>query len=178
MSDKKKHTLRNLIIGIISSVIGGIILILIPSFRNIFLKLLRWIWSGVVWVWTFICTSHSLPGWILIILFLLAFVGIKKIFLELKTDKEYKHYTEDIIQNVKWRWSWKGKEISDISPFCQSCDNQLVLKYDHINYKIDFICERCNKVVATITDANMYGEFDPVKREISRKIRTGDFKKL
>ena len=178
MSDKKEHRLRNAIIAIIVTVIGGFIGALIEPSKSTFLKLLGWIWSGIIWVWNFISTSYPLPGWILIILFLLSFVVIKKKFLELITHKKYKHYTEDIIQNVKLRWSWKGKKISDISPFCQSCDNELVLKYDHINYKIDYFCEHCDNVVATITDANMYDEFGPFKREIMRKFREGDFKKL
>ena len=49
MSDKKEHRLRNAIIAIIVTVIGGFIGALIEPLKSTFLKLLGWIWSGIIW---------------------------------------------------------------------------------------------------------------------------------
>jgi hypothetical protein len=187
MSDKKSHPIRN---GIIVTVIGGIILAIILSFKNEFLKLLGWIWSGFVWVWNAIWASHSLPGWILIILFSLAFVGafvgIKKIYLAFRSDKKSvdifdalnKIYTKDFIFDAKWSWSWENKTISHLWCDCPHCDIMLIYEYDDLKNKINFICEHCNrKVVATIEGGNIDYALGAVKREILRRIKTGEFKK-
>ena len=159
------------IVGLLGALASIYSVIFQPSLIRQILNSFGWIWSGLHWIWNAILASYSMPGWILIILFLFAFVGVIKIYLAFrfhkkskeeyksytggKSEREYKSYIVDIIYGVKWRWSWKGNEmeISDILCFCLICDAQLVLmnsfdsEYDFIPSGTDIICEHCGNQV-------------------------------
>ena len=188
MSDNKSHQIRiGIIIAVIGTVIGGIILTLIVEpLKSLALKLLGSIWSGLVWVGNKIIASYSLPGWILIILFFLAFKGIIKIYLGFSSDKKSvdivdelnKIYIEDFIFGVKWRWKWEKNKISNLWCQCPRCDAILVYTYDYYGPKINLVCEHCsNQVVATIEGGDIDYAIGAAKREILRRVQTGEFKK-
>lgn len=178
MSGNESHPVRN---GIIATVVGGIILSIITPLREFVWGILKWLWSGVIWTWELLAANYSLPGWVLLIFGVLAFVGIIRIFLALRpeNDAEHKDYTQDMLYGAKWRWSWAGNRISNLWCFCPRCDAQLV--YDdsscrHIMSdicKTDFICERCeNQVIASIKGGNKGYALGAAEREIYRRIRT------
>jgi len=121
---------------------------------------------------------------VLLIISLLALFAIVVIFLIIKENKspEFKAYTEDFLFGAKWHWAWAGNTITNLWCYCPSCDATLV--YDdsscrkrYADSKTDFICENCrSKVVASIAGGNKNYAIGAVKREIDRRIRTGDYK--
>ena len=170
--------------GVIASTIAGIIVLLIPKLREYVISFFLWLWYGIVWCWKALFVSYNLPGWVLLIISLLALFAIAVIFLIVKENRspEFKAYTEDFLFDTKWRWYWSGNNIANLWCYCPSCDATLV--YDdsschnrYIDSKTDFICENCgSKVVASITGGNKDYSIGAVKREIDRRIRTGDYK--
>jgi hypothetical protein len=135
--------------------------------------------AGIVWVWNFIWTSHPLPGWVLIILFLLAVVGISSLALRIYKKLTYRSYTEDNILGVKWRWSWKGKVVSGLRCYCPRCDVELSDKYEepHImvyrpGSKVYFVCENCGRDKDLLTgQIDIYNPIDAARRVIESRAR-------
>ena len=170
----------------------------IPMLRGFFMEVLSRAWSGVVWFWTALLSYYSLPGWVFLIIGLFAFVGLAigiaflYNFLKPQKELEYRNYTEDMLQGAKWRWSWNGNKISNLWCFCPSCDAQLVYSegYDDMASKTDFICERCsssetgnyygphNRVVTTVRGGDKDYALAATKREILRRIRTGEYSSI
>ncbi len=184
MSENSFKSIRN---GAIASVIAGIILLAVPVLRGYVVSFLSWLWSRVVWCWGALVASYSLPGWAWLLIFILAFVGLINIYLSLKGESEepeFKSYIEDFVYGAKWRWSWVGNQISNVWCFCPRCDATLVYDdsscrnlYSDVN-KTDFICENCgHSVVASITGGNKDYATSAIRREIERRVRTGEYKK-
>lgn len=183
MSENSFKSIRN---GAIASVISGIILLTVPILRGYVVSFLSWFWSGVVWCWEALTASYALPGWAWLAIFILALVGSINIYLTLKVEPEepqFKSYIEDLIHGAKWRWSWVGNQVSNVWCFCPRCDATLVYDdsscrslYSDVN-KTDFICENCGRsVVASITGGDMDYATSAIRREIDRRLRTGEYK--
>lgn len=184
MSENSFISIRN---ATIASVMAGGILLAVPVLRGYVVSFLSWTWSGGVWCWEALVDSYSLPGWAWLLIFILAIIGLMNIYLAVKGESEepeFKSYVEDFMHGAKWRWSWIGNEISSVWCFCPRCDATLVYDdsscrsfYSDVN-KTDFICENCScNVVASISGGNKDYSTSAVKREISRRIRTGEYKK-
>jgi len=183
MPDKESHTIRN---SIIATVVGGLILsIIISPSRKIILRLLVLIWSGVTWTWTALISYYSMPGWLVISIDILAFLGILNLYRVLTPRKEkdpkFKKYTEDFLYGAKWRWSWDADNyLSNLWCFCPRCDAQLV--YDDSSCrnimsqdKTTFFCENCQRVVASVDGGNKNYALAAAEREILRRIRTNEY---
>lgn len=183
MVDKQRHPVRN---GIVATVVGGIILSLILPLRDFSIKLLKWLWVGITWGWRAFVSFYPIPGWVLMVLCILALVGTVTIYRAFRPQRlpEFQAYTEDMLYGAKWRWSWIGNNISNLWCFCPRCDAQLI--YDDSSCRrhfesprTDFICERCNnKVISTVPGGNKSYAVDAAEREILRRIRTNEYKKL
>ena len=185
MADKHSHPVRN---GIIATVVGGLILSAIPSLRGLFVEMMSRVWAGVIWVWSALMSDYPVPGWVLLItgLFLVSLVGLVLlyVFLRLQNEPPYRNYTEDMLYGAKWRWSWNGNEISNLWCFCPICDAQLV--YSEGFRETNFICEHCppdrtdqhyhsqDRVIATVAGGSKDYAVSAAKREILRRIRTGE----
>ncbi len=182
MTETQSHTVRN---GVIVTVVGGLILAAIlyaiPYARTLSLTFIAWVWSGVVWAWKAFTSSYSTPGWLILIIGLLAVYGVATIFVALRPKKEpsFKKYTEDVFYGAKWRWSWVGGRVSNLWCYCPRCDAQLVYNDTPIPYeerKTDFICERCNgQVVATIRGGGKTYAVGAAEREFLRRVRTNEY---
>lgn len=182
MPEKESHAIRN---GVIATVVGGLILSIVPILREITLGVLAWLWSGIVWLFEKILSSYAIPGWLLIIILFFAFLGVAKacVHIRPKEQPKYLRYREDFIYGAKWRWQWVGNKLSDIWCFCPHCDGQLV--YDDSSCrsfmeqsKTNFLCERCNnKVIATIPGGDQNYAVGAAEREVLRRIRTNEFVK-
>jgi hypothetical protein len=179
MSESSIKNIRN---GVVASVVAGMLILLIPTLREYSLKALKWVWSGINWLWNSLFENYVFSGWFLLILFALALIGILIIFFAIKSNfdtSEHDGYKSDSMFNMNWRWSWNGYNINNLWCFCPTCDATLV--YDdtssHSYYDptvTDFICENCsNRIVGTITGGNKSYAIGAVKREIQRRIRTG-----
>lgn len=176
--------------GVIATVIGGVILFLIP--QQYVVGFFTLLWSGVVWLWEVLVASYWMPGYAYLPTFILAFIGLVSILVGIyiavkgegkPEEPEFKKYTEDFIRGVKWRWVWADNQISNVWCYCPNCDATLV--YDDRScrdllediHKTDFICENCNRVITSITGGNKAYAISLISREIVRKIRTGEYKK-
>lgn len=90
--------------------------------------------------------------------------------------KNRSNYTEDIIYNIKWTWSYRGKDIINLQCFCPTCNEELIYDDTSSNYtlsvsKIDFICENCHRVVGSFHNDNRKNRSHfNVKKEIERVI--------
>ena len=183
---KHPHPVRN---GIIVTVVGGLILSAFLWLRGFLLEAMSQAWKGVIWVWSGLVSDYSVPGWTLLlvgIFALIALVGLAALFWVFRFQNEpaHRNYTEDMLYGAKWRWSWDGNEISNLSCFCPVCDSQLV--YSESFEKTIFICERCSpnradlpygsqsRVVATVQGGGKNYAVSAAAREILRRIRTGE----
>ena len=187
MANKPSHPVRN---GIIATVVGGLILSAIPQLRGFLIEAMSRAWAGVIWVWAALISDYSVPGWAFLIIGLFGLVGLAVGLALLcavllpQNEPAYRNYTEAMLYGARWRWSWNGKEISDLWCFCPSCDAQLV--YSEGFTKTDFICERCppdgadrlhrsqGRVVATVEGGDRYYAVSAAKREFLRRIRTSE----
>ena len=181
MAEKESNTIRN---GIIVTVVGGLILSLVPTLREFFIKIIKYIWAGIVWSYEVVVASYPIPGWLIIIVLPFAIWGVIRLYALVfpKVKPEFLEYTEDLIYGAKWRWHWAGNQVSNLWCYCPRCDAQLV--YDDTSVrmymeksKTDFICERCNnQVVASISGGAKNYAVGAAEREILRRIRTGEYK--
>ena len=187
MADKHSHPVRN---GIIATVVGGLILYAIPSLRGFFVEMMSRVCAGVIWVWAALVSNYSVPGWVLLITGLFTLVGLVVglvllcVVLRPQNEPAHRNYTGDMLYGAKWRWSWNGNEISNLWCFCPTCDAQLVYSEDFT--ETNFICERCpsniedrpyrsqGRVIATVKGGDRYYAVNAAKREILRRIRTGE----
>lgn len=126
-----------------------------------------------------------MPGFIWIFIIIFVIIGIFSTYntFKGKNNDEFSEYTEDMIKNAKWRWEWNRNEVSNLWCFCPQCDATLVYNdssctdfYTDKNNTL-FICENCNnKIVSDIDGGNKSYALGFVRREIDRRIRTGEYK--
>ncbi|MEI8654286.1 hypothetical protein P4S57_17130 [Pseudoalteromonas sp. Hal273] len=180
MSESSIKNIRN---GVIASVAAGVILLLIPTVREYSIKVLEWLWSSVLWLWSSLFESYSFSGWLLLIVFALAFIGFLTILFGIKSNfesPEHSEYNSDSMFGMKWRWNWNGYDISNLWCFCPTCDATLVYDDSSRHSLCDqtvthFMCENCsNQVIGTIKGGDKSYAIGAVKREIDRRIRTGE----
>ncbi len=169
--------------GVISAVIGGIVLAALAKFWPPFKELLIWLWKQIVWLAGLFTDTYSLPGWVVLALVLFGLPTAVRIVLALRKQNSpaYTRYIEDLFYGAKWRWRWVAGEISNLWTYCPQCDSELV--YDDSSCrslyadikKTDFICEHCgHTTVASIPGGNKDYALSAIVREIRRKIRTNE----
>lgn len=181
MPNNESHAIRN---GIIATVVGGIILSLIPSIREFAIKTIHWLWSILKWVLNATFDTYTIQGWLLALISFFALIGLGLLLKSIPRKKpEYYGYIEDVIYNTKWRWKWANNQISSLWCYCPHCEATLV--YDDSscrNYlndnRTNFICERCNDIVTSISGGNLQYATSAVEREIDRRIRTEEYKRI
>ncbi len=88
----------------------------------------------------------------------------------------WKDYKEDRFYGMLWRWSYWGREVIDLWCFCPVCDTVLVYGEDRHVGTTTFSCETCNRLTGQEAGDKDY-VFAKVKRQIDRKIRTGEWSK-
>jgi len=128
--------------------------------------------------WDLLITSYSVPGyvWFFIIIFvIIGIVGLYSEFKPKKKEEDFLKYTKDTIYGIPYRWKWNQSEIYNLDSFCPKCDGILVSNYDvfYIQSKSKINCENCDFQLIQ----EKYYSSDLIKREISRRIRTGEYKK-
>ena len=182
--------------GLIATVVGDLLLSDVPKSSDLLAKVGSWAWSSVSWIWAMLLSSHSMPGWAILVVGSLALFGLIIIGLLFKErlqgteephgvkDSRFRNYTEDVLDGVRWRWRWRGNRIADLFCFCLTCDAELV--YDDGIYETHLICERCpsdgmlnptgsrGRIVTTVRGGGRGYAVDSAEREINRRIRTGE----
>jgi len=181
---------KEILIGIISTVLGGIILMIIEPSRHFIIFGIGKAWTFIKIffsiIWKFLTTAHEINGFIIIISGLLWIFSILTLFLIIKDklfgkiNKTYTTYTEDMFYGVKWRWYWKDKEIKNLWCFCPECEYELSYQeesfHQHRNYNaplLILICDHCSKKYP-FHDYDRDDLLSIIKREIQRKIRVGE----
>ena len=182
---------KKISIAAAGTVVGGLILAVIPKTSGLVIKVVSWVWNAVSWGWGLLYSSHPVPGGVILVLSLLALFGLVIIGLLLKESLRGKEglgkpafldYTDDLVDGLRWRWRWRVNQIDGLWCFFPICDAELVHSE---NYgETDFICERCpsdgtlnpfgdrGRVVATVRGGNRYYAMSAAEREIRRRIRT------
>lgn len=176
--------------GLIATVVGGWFLSGIPKPTDVIWDVGSWIWDGGSWIADMLRSSHSIPGWAILAMVLLALVGLITLSImlvaSLQNDVEptNRDYTEDMLDGARWRWRWVGKRIDNLWCYCPNCDAQLV--YNEGISATRFICERCpadgsltwdgmrGRVVSTIEGGDRHYAVAAAEREFLRRIRTGE----
>ncbi len=166
---KSRHQVRN---GIIVLVGGNLILAVLKP------QVFVWIWSVIKRCWSVIANVYSAPGWIFIILVLMAFAAVVMVlmllYVAILSDKN--RYITDTIEGAVWCWNWSRGMITNLGCYCSRCDCELVYLIPHRRYRgeisqTDFFCENCDRVVLTIEGGNKSYALEKVKREIRRRMR-------
>ena len=192
----KKRIVVTAVGGLIATVVGDLLLSDVPKSSGLLAKVGSWAWSSVSWIWATLLSSHSMPGWAILVVGLLALFGLIIIVTLLKETLQgteephgtkenlYRNYTEDVLDGVRWRWRWIGNRTTDLWCFCPTCDAQLV--YNESFGETHFICERCpsdgrlnpngsrGRIVTTVRGGDRHYAVDAAEREIDRRIRTGE----
>lgn len=178
------------LVGLITTVVGGLILAVILKSSDLFAKVASRAWGTVTWILDTLASSHSIPGWAILAAGTLALFGLIIISILVKEalhiGKEHpsRNYTEDMLDGARWRWIWIGNKITKLWCFCPTCDAQLV--YSEYFAETRLICERCpsdgsiappgsrGRLVATVMGGNRDYAVAAAEREIRRRIRTGE----
>lgn len=189
MTEDSFQSLRN---GIIGTVIGGLIVYDLTIGKGITLIPFKWLWSCIVWGWTRLLDTYTLPGWLLAFTLIMTFIGLALIYISLREKRKdhnvleppHENYTEDYMFGAKWRWKWNRGGIGDLWAYCPTCDATLVYddSFAHLysnNPRTKFICEHCDhRTVAEVRGGNKAYAIGAVKREIGRRVRTREWSKL
>lgn len=172
--------------GVISTVVGTIMVGLLAEVWPPIKTVLTWCWAQLKVFFSLFSTDYAVPGWILALLGLLAFLTVLRWGATLRRqvpedDEPHESYTSDYLYEAKWRWEWHGHDVQNLWCYCPSCDSELV--YDDSSCRdvlrlseprTEFICEHCgHKLVASIKGGNRSYALSAVQREIRRKLRTG-----
>jgi len=175
MAHPDSHAVRN---GTIATVTGGILLAALSSVWPPLKSALVWCWAIVKLFSSYLTGSYLVPGWVLVLISLLALVTLVTLAVELLRSKAiapHAGYVEDNFYGATWRWTWSNSDIEGLWCFCPRCDSELV--YNDMDYaRTNFLCEHCNnKVVSSVGGGDRGYALDSVKRQIRRKIRTNQF---
>lgn len=177
---KDKQTISNgIIIGIIVTVVGGVILAIITqSLDNIWSFII--IISGIVR--KYLASAILVPVWVFWIFVLsYSYIIVRKLIRLLRNKSEditYRLYRTDTIFGVKWSWDYYGQKIDDesIHGFCPTCLTRLIIKeeYYYGGPHDSFFCVRCNKSLIDSKEGKQQILLKVIL-EIERKLNTGEW---
>jgi len=172
---KKEHPVRtDLVVGVLITVIGGIILWLVPS-------ILAWIKVAVAWLVGFLLSPVTVPVLVFGLLMLAVLYTVVSIGLTVRRPSvpAWYDYTEDTFLGVTWRWQYTSSgHIEDLRPYCPDDDTVLVGRVIRgIVIQASLHCETCGKMFGPVEgdEADVMGK---VKRQIDRKVRKGEWKQV
>ena len=178
---KENSCLKEIIVGTLATVLGGIVLALIPITRNFVGGLFNLAGKLLQTLWDFLISEITLPWAVIAILLLLALPTILNFVRRLMPksgELQLSNYKEDNLFSIVWRW----RVLYDddyIAPFCPSCNTRLIYKRDdtYTSHKRIFYCETCSRDIVTIE-----GDYDSIVkkvwRQIERKVNNGEWKQV
>lgn len=136
---------------------------------------------NVIWDWFLSALTFGIPLWV-VLLAIVILLTARRIIRSIPESKpEFLSYTNDVIEGIKWEWSFyisEGKYDFDGNtpiPVCNNCDGYLVL--NNSGYHIlKLRCEHCSyEKQLSESDGTEY--HNKIKREIMRRIRTNNWEK-
>ena len=176
--------------GILITTAGTVLAGLILQYFGLLPRVVSWLWRGASWLVGVLVSTQQIPGWVILILGLLGLsgaviIGMAVIVILQRKKRQpvqdpFATYTEDLVDGVRWRWTWYGGRINNLWCFCPTCDAQLVTESD--SFETRFICERCpaggqfgmsqkRGRVVTRVDHGQPLLLDAAGREILRRVR-------
>jgi len=175
---KKSFKILNKILShpVVSTVVATILI-------GIGTQLLGWwplITNAILAAWQFIFTPILIPLWLLALLSFSAVAIVIIIFVVVFHRETHSDYTSDEFYGVKWRWQYfDGGSLDEPVPFCVKCDFQLkptfASSYSAVDHWV-YRCENCGHVGADFRES--ISDFhDRVRRQIQRKLRSGEWAK-
>ena len=162
--------------GIITTVVGGLILYVIKEARNFF-------WSFLLRIWSFLFSDHTLSfsGWLWIIIAIPTFVGlfvaglfVVRIISNKNNSNGDKYRNEEgIISGLKFRWKGSEDSIYGLQCFCPKCDYELTRNRNPYVGLFDLwtlpSCPGCGFTSEALLNEDLE---DLIEREIERKKRS------
>lgn len=148
---KKSWLTSSWTIGIATTVLGGLLTILIDSLKNKPIlstidQVFHFIWICIISVLNFNLRVWWLLVGLAVIIIILYFIS--KDQGEIKPD--FYDYKEGILKQWKWTWKWernsykKAWEITDMQAHCPRCDTFLIHYTNHFYDSENYNCPRCN----------------------------------
>ena len=181
---------KELLVGIITTVVGGIILMIIEPSRKfviiLIMKLIYFFRMFFSFIWKFLIGNHEINGFLIVfsvilwILFLIIIFMTIKENLSNKKHQTYNDYKDDIFYGLTWRWHWDNMNISNLWCFCPTCEFELSYRNEQVyldvfrsTQKVVFTCEHCQREYPFIGYDKDYF-VNVIGREIRRKIRISE----
>lgn len=142
-----------------------------------------WLWEAIRYGWQMLGQDVSVVRWqywVLIACFAYIVLGILRVVYLVfwgRRQTTYRDYYKDIIFGLTWRWAYHGQSIDRHWCYCPKCDRQLVIN-EAGNYgdEIDAVCDTCGTVGHF--KGRQYEFLNQAEREITRKLRTGEWKAI
>lgn len=168
-------------IAVLAAVVGAVVGTVLTFFAP---QAIPAAWAAVASVcsqaYAWLSTGHSLPGWGLLLLFLLA--GCTAVcagllgYAAMRPGPSQPRYSNDLIEGVLWRWEVSRPVNRGPYPFCPNskCDAQLVYREgDYSAAGPELYCENCRRVVAKCGTDTEWDYEAKAEREIRRRDRVG-----
>lgn len=156
--------------------ISGVCASLVASF---IFELKPWVW-GVEWLTsllTWFKSSVTISVWGLILSFTIPFI-IFVIIKNIDSELHWDDYKQDNFFGVRWHWHWGsyGNGIQSLFPLCPNCMYELSeIESVYMRESTGLQCEKCG--FCKDFSINISDLLERVKKEIRRKIRTGEYMK-
>lgn len=120
----------------------------------------------------FLNTAFMLQGWALILAIIFSLLGMIKLleFMASFYPKRltFHSYKEDTFKNIHWKWKWQDIRIENLWCYCPTCHQELAYKSDHLLFKTEFFCQKCEKHLCSYEGDNINYVLSNVKAEIRR----------
>lgn len=173
--DKNSSLATQVIAGLVVAAIIGAVSFVPGAFK--------WVVEVVSAFWNHLFGATTLPNWSL---YLLALMSLNTIIysaaLVIKPKgSNITAYTHDTFLGLNWRWSYISGRPVNAWAFCPDCDTMLVYSelgsyFDPIR-KTVLTCETCSKDMLNHEGDRDY-LVEKIHRQIDRKIRTGEWKRI
>ncbi len=120
----------------------------------------------------FLYKDFDAKGWIFITAGFLSLIGCLKIieflFSFRSTRLPYHKYRHDTFKGALWRWEWREHQVENLWCYCETCHQELSYKCDHLLFKTEFLCQKCEKQICSYDGDNINYVLSHVKREVRR----------
>ncbi len=178
MSKIKKLIRNSWVITIVGGLIVAIILTILQLLIKLPYKLMKLIYKFLIITW-------NLPVYVIILIFLGGiFLPILGLLLHkyLKPKQPWGRYIKDKFYDINWQWKWGKNEVIDLIPLCPQCYCELTEEkvYHPVHGKCFtgyLRCYHCHFRINMNQDETRYlaNLIEKAKKEIERKIRTGEY---